>query len=102
MRKTAAKARLGRVPVVGRDHHCARPDAQIAAERAFGIGAAEHPPAELTVIVGEEVRSRDGDLIGLFLEQAVPPGVPSSHSVYSDSPSNRNPQFRFSPTSIPA
>jgi predicted metal-dependent phosphoesterase TrpH len=30
---------------------------------------------DLTVIVGEEVRSADGDMIGLFLERAVPPGM---------------------------
>jgi hypothetical protein len=29
----------------------------------------------LTVIVGEEVRTREGDLIGLFLRQAVAPGM---------------------------
>ena len=32
-------------------------------------------PAGLTVIVGEEVRTSAGDLIGLFLERAVPPGL---------------------------
>ena len=32
-------------------------------------------PPELTVIVGEEVRTTGGDLIGLFLERAVPPGL---------------------------
>lgn len=30
---------------------------------------------DLQVIVGEEVRSADGDLIGLYLERAVPPGL---------------------------
>lgn len=30
---------------------------------------------DLMVIVGEEVRTRDGDLIGLFLERPVPPGL---------------------------
>lgn len=30
---------------------------------------------DVVVIVGEEVRSADGDLIGLFLERAVPPGL---------------------------
>jgi predicted metal-dependent phosphoesterase TrpH len=34
----------------------------------------------LTVIVGEEVRSRDGDLIGLFLEEAVPPGLSAAET----------------------
>jgi predicted metal-dependent phosphoesterase TrpH len=32
-------------------------------------------PPGLTVIVGEEVRTTAGDLIGLFLERAVPPGL---------------------------
>jgi len=32
-------------------------------------------PAGLTIIVGEEVRTSGGDLIGLFLERAVPPGM---------------------------
>jgi predicted metal-dependent phosphoesterase TrpH len=30
---------------------------------------------DLTVIVGEEVRTADGDLICLFLERAIPPGL---------------------------
>jgi predicted metal-dependent phosphoesterase TrpH len=29
----------------------------------------------IVVIVGEEVRSRDGDLLGIFLEHPVPPGL---------------------------
>ena len=33
------------------------------------------PVDRLQVIVGEEVRSRDGDLIGLYLERAVEPGL---------------------------
>jgi hypothetical protein len=32
-------------------------------------------PPELTVIIGEEVRTRDGDLICVFLERAIPPGL---------------------------
>jgi predicted metal-dependent phosphoesterase TrpH len=32
-------------------------------------------PTGLTVIVGEEIRTSDGDLIGLFLERAVAPGL---------------------------
>jgi predicted metal-dependent phosphoesterase TrpH len=30
---------------------------------------------DLTVIVGEEIRTADGDLLGLYLERAVPPGM---------------------------
>lgn len=37
--------------------------------------AADQAPDDVQVIVGEEIRSRDGDLIGLFLERAVPPGL---------------------------
>ena len=45
--------------------------------RARDLAAAQPATAEeprLTVIVGEEVRTTGGDLIGLFLERAVPPG----------------------------
>lgn len=30
---------------------------------------------DLQIIVGEEIRTRDGDIIGLFLEHVVPPGL---------------------------
>ncbi len=35
----------------------------------------------LTVIVGEEVKTADGDLIALFLERAVPPGRPATETI---------------------
>lgn len=38
-------------------------------------------PAGLTVIVGEEVRTADGDLIALFLERAVVPGRPAAETI---------------------
>jgi predicted metal-dependent phosphoesterase TrpH len=34
----------------------------------------------IAVIVGEEVRTRDGDMIGLFLEEAVPPGMDAAET----------------------
>ncbi len=37
--------------------------------------ARELAPAGLQVIVGEEVRTADGDMLGLFLERVVPPGL---------------------------
>jgi predicted metal-dependent phosphoesterase TrpH len=37
--------------------------------------AAEMAAADLQVIVGEEIRTRDGDLLGLFLREAVAPGL---------------------------
>ncbi|MET0772050.1 MAG: PHP domain-containing protein [Candidatus Limnocylindrales bacterium] len=45
-------------------------------ERIDGaLRARDLAPDDITVIVGEEVRSSDGDMIGLFLERAVPPGM---------------------------
>ncbi len=38
-------------------------------------------PAGLTVIVGEEVKTADGDLIALCLERAVPPGRPATETI---------------------
>jgi len=35
----------------------------------------------LTVIVGEEVRTADGDLICLFLDEAIPPGLPAEEAI---------------------
>jgi hypothetical protein len=37
--------------------------------------AAESAGDELQIIVGEEIRTRDGDLLGLFLEHAIGPGL---------------------------
>jgi predicted metal-dependent phosphoesterase TrpH len=42
---------------------------------------AETLAPELTVIVGEEIRTVDGDLIGLFLDRAVPPGLPADEAI---------------------
>ncbi len=39
------------------------------------LRARDHAGDALQVIVGEEILSRDGDLIALFLEEAVPPGL---------------------------
>jgi len=36
---------------------------------------------ELTVIVGEEVKTRDGDLICLFLDRAIPPGLSAMETI---------------------
>lgn len=45
-------------------------------ERIDGaLRARDLAPDGLTVIIGEEVRTDAGDLIGLFLEEAVPPGM---------------------------
>ncbi|HEX5823634.1 MAG TPA: PHP domain-containing protein [Candidatus Limnocylindrales bacterium] len=42
--------------------------------------AAVHAPG-LAVIVGEEVRTADGDLICLFLERAIPPGLSAEETI---------------------
>jgi predicted metal-dependent phosphoesterase TrpH len=39
------------------------------------LEARELAPAGLTVLIGEEVKTRDGDLICVFLEEAIPPGM---------------------------
>jgi predicted metal-dependent phosphoesterase TrpH len=43
--------------------------------------ARELAPAGLTVIVGEEVKTRDGDLICLFLDRAIPPGLSAVETI---------------------
>ena len=43
--------------------------------------ARELAPAGLTVIVGEEVKTRDGDLICVFLDRAIPPGLSAVETI---------------------
>ena len=38
-------------------------------------------PAGLTILVGEEVKTRDGDLICVFLEEAIPPGMSAMETI---------------------
>jgi predicted metal-dependent phosphoesterase TrpH len=45
------------------------------------LDAREHAPAGLTVIVGEEVKTADGDLICLFLERPLPAGLPAAETI---------------------
>jgi len=40
-------------------------------------------PAGLTVIVGEEIRTAHGDLVGAFLSRAVPPGLSALETIAS-------------------
>jgi predicted metal-dependent phosphoesterase TrpH len=37
-------------------------------------------PPQLQVIVGEEIRSADGDMLGLFLERPIPPGLSAAET----------------------
>ena len=51
-------------------------------ERIDGAQAARDlAPQGLTVIVGEEIRSTDGDVLGLFLERAVAPGLSAAETI---------------------
>jgi len=45
------------------------------------LRARQAAPEGLKVIVGEEIKSSDGDLIGLFLHEAVPPGLPATETI---------------------
>lgn len=45
------------------------------------LRARDDAPAGLTVIVGEEIKSRDGDLVAVFLESLVPPGMPAAETI---------------------
>ncbi len=45
------------------------------------VEARELAPPGLTVVVGEEIRSTDGDVIGLFLERAVPAGLSALETI---------------------
>jgi predicted metal-dependent phosphoesterase TrpH len=45
------------------------------------LRARDAAPAGLTVIVGEEVKTADGDLVALFLERPIPPGLPAAETV---------------------
>jgi predicted metal-dependent phosphoesterase TrpH len=45
------------------------------------LEAQAQAPAGLTVLVGEEIKTRDGDLIGVFLTSAVPPGLSAAETI---------------------
>ena len=45
------------------------------------LEARDLAPDGLTVIVGEEVKTADGDLICLFLESAIPPGLTAAETI---------------------
>ncbi len=45
------------------------------------LAAREAAPEGLTIIVGEEVKTADGDLICVFLERAIPPGLSAIETI---------------------
>jgi predicted metal-dependent phosphoesterase TrpH len=51
-------------------------------ERIDGaLWARDQAPEGLTLIVGEEMRSQEGDILGLFLEEAIPGGLPAEETI---------------------
>ena len=51
-------------------------------ERIEGaLAARDLAPDGLTIIVGEEIRSADGDVLGLFLDRVVPPGLSAIETI---------------------
>jgi predicted metal-dependent phosphoesterase TrpH len=67
----AAAARRGLTHLAITDHD--RIDGALAARDAA--------PGGLSVLVGEEIRTRDGDLIAIFLSRAVPPGLSAAETI---------------------
>jgi predicted metal-dependent phosphoesterase TrpH len=45
------------------------------------LRARDAAPAGLTVIVGEEIKSRDGDLVAVFIEKEIPPGMTALETI---------------------
>jgi predicted metal-dependent phosphoesterase TrpH len=45
------------------------------------VAARDQAPGGLTVIIGEEVRTSEGDLICAFLDRAIPPGLRAAETV---------------------
>ena len=45
------------------------------------LEARDLAPADLTILVGEEVKTRDGDLIAMFLERAIAPGMSAADTI---------------------
>ena len=45
------------------------------------LAARDAAPDGLTVLIGEEIRTRDGDLIAVFLSEAVPPGLSAAETI---------------------
>ena len=70
--RTAARRGLTHLAITDHD----RIDGAIEGRSA----AAELAP-DLSVIVGEEIRTADGDLIALFLTRAVPPGLSADEAI---------------------
>jgi predicted metal-dependent phosphoesterase TrpH len=74
--ETIVRAAAGRVDVVGLTDH----DEIRGAVRARAF-AAEHPELGVEVVIGEEISTLNGHLIGLWLQERVPPGLPALRTI---------------------
>ncbi len=45
------------------------------------LRARDAAPPSLTVIVGEEIKTADGDVLGIFLEREIPPGLSALETI---------------------
>ena len=45
------------------------------------LAARDAAPEGLTILVGEEIRTVEGDLIAVFLERAIPNGLPAAEAI---------------------
>jgi len=70
------RAAAGRMDVLAITDHDEIHGARIARDYAKA-----HPSLRIEVVVGEEISTRNGHLIGLWLEDAVPPGLSAVESI---------------------
>ena len=70
--RTAAQRGLTHLAITDHD----RIDAALEARSIAAAGA-----TPVHVIVGEEIKTADGDLVALFLEEAVPPGLSADETI---------------------
>jgi predicted metal-dependent phosphoesterase TrpH len=73
---TIVSSAAGRLDVVAITDHD-----QIGGALAARAFAARRPDLGVEVVVGEEISSRNGHLIGLFLEERVPPGLSAERTI---------------------
>ncbi|HJP89532.1 MAG TPA: PHP domain-containing protein [Candidatus Limnocylindrales bacterium] len=58
-----------------------RIDGALEAEAFLASDAGREAAPGLSLIVGQEIRTSSGDLIGVFMHEAVPPGLPPAEAI---------------------